>query len=306
MKRKEFLQLTTVFMGGITLNCIGGQKHQLQTVKIGLITDLHYANRITPQGSTRYYRESINKLSECIAVMNEHRVHFFIQLGDFKDQDDPPREEDTLTYLTEIETEFHRFNGPIYHVLGNHDHDSISKQQFLDHISNEGFEKALNFYSFDTHGFHCIVLDANFTSEGTGYNRGNFNWKDTYIPDNQLKWLKSDLHDHRDKPAIIFIHQRLDELDGEKDHFVKNAQAVRSILEESGNVILVLQGHDHRGDLNQINHIVYYTLKAAVEGSGLVNNNYAILEINQELEMRITGFRNTESKNISSENIPDM
>jgi len=139
-------------------------------------------------------------------------------------------------------------------------------------------------------------LDANYSSNGAGYNRGNFNWKDTHIPNDQIEWLKRDLHDNQEKPAIVFIHQRLDDREENKNHFVKNARTIRAILEASGNVILVLQGHDHRGALNMINQIVYYTLKAAVEGSGLANNNYAILEINSDLEMKITGFRKTESQ----------
>lgn len=296
MKRKEFLQLTTTIIGGITLSSFTNLNRQLQSIKIGLITDLHYADRTPPTGNTRFYNESLNKLSECVNVMNHQKVDFLIQLGDFKDQDEVPHEETTLKYLSKIENEFSRFNGPFFHVLGNHDHDSISKQQFLEAVSNWGFEEALNYYSFNMNGFHFIVLDANYTSAGVEYNRGNFDWKDTYVPTKQIEWLKKDLNEYNNKPTIVFIHQRLDDIHDNKSHFVKNAQSIREIFVKSGNVVLVLQGHYHNGALNKIDNIVYYTLKAAVEGSGISNNNYAILEIDSNLVMKITGFRKTNSQ----------
>ena len=263
-----------------------------------MITDLHYANRTRPSGSTRYYSESLEKLAECVNVMNEHKVNFLIELGDFKDQDDPPNEFTTLEYLTAIENEISRFNGPYYHVLGNHDHDSISKQQFLDRISNWGFPEALGYYSFDYHGFHFIVLDSNYSSQGYEYDHGNFDWKDTLIPDGQKAWLEKDLTENK-SPVIVFIHHRLDCNEHMSEYCPQNADEIRRILEKAGNVILVLQGHYHEGDYRRINNIPYYTLKAAVEGSGPSNNNYAILEINPGLEIKISGYRNTESRYFS-------
>lgn len=90
--------------------------------------DLHYADR-SPNGS-RYYRQSLTKLSECVELMNEQRVDFVIELGDFKDQNVHPDEEETLRFLETIESTFTQFKGPVYHVLGNHDMDSIQKTSF--------------------------------------------------------------------------------------------------------------------------------------------------------------------------------
>jgi hypothetical protein len=54
-------------------------------------------------------------------------VDFLVELGDFKDEDDPSVEVNTISYLQAMEAVFGQFRGPIYHVLGNHDMDSISK-----------------------------------------------------------------------------------------------------------------------------------------------------------------------------------
>lgn len=101
---------------------------------------------------------------------------------------------------------------------------------------------------------------------------------------------------------MVFIHHQLDSVAFEEMHRVhcpENAVIVREILEDSGNVIAVFQGHYHQGSLNKINNIFYYTLKAVVEGSGPENNNYAIVEIGKDRLIRIKGYRKTESQNLT-------
>ena len=60
----------------------------------------------------------------------------------------------------------------------------------------------------------------------------------------------------------------------------------------------VFQGHYHKGGLNKINNIFYYTLRAVVEGSGKENNNYAIVDIGEDSIFRIKGFRKTNSEEL--------
>jgi len=292
--RRKFIATTITMLGGIPVLRIKSAQGRNKPVRFGIVTDIHYADRPAPENSTRYYNESLDKLSECVELMDEQDVDFLIELGDFKDQGVEPKEEETLIFLETVEKEFSRFKGPHYHVLGNHDHDSISKQQFLDGISNEGFVRASNYYSFDRNSFHFIVLDANYTSQDTAYDRGKFDWTDVHIPKNQLEWLKNDLHRNK-MPAVIFIHHRLDTPPGDRIYCPDNADVVRKVLEDAGNVVIVFQGHYHEGDLCKINDIYYYTLKAVVEGTGAENNNYAIVEIDRDLSIRIIGFRKTDS-----------
>lgn len=297
ISRRKFVVTTVTLMRGILLSGIVCSKDRSKSIRFGIITDLHYANRAPDISLNRFYNESLNKMSECIDLMNEQNVDFLIELGDFKDQGNPPKESDSLEFLSTIEKEFSRFKGPRYHVLGNHDHDSISKQQFLDRISNEGFARASGYYSFDRNSFHFVVLDANYTLQGIEYNHGNFDWRDCYIPGNQLEWLKKDLRRHKIQ-TIVFIHQRLDTPPADKQYCPGNAVTARRILEDSGNVMAVFQGHYHEGDLSRIDNIYYYTLKSVVEGTGPENNNYAIVEIGNDMIIRIKGFRKTDSKDL--------
>lgn len=298
MNRKKFLLSWMTLIAGTKLSLAENGKGSAAAIRFGVVTDLHYADRL-PENS-RYYKQSLTKLSECVDLMNEQNVDFLIELGDFKDQNVHPDEEETLRFLETIELKFREFKGPVYHVLGNHDMDSISKDQFLSRIRNNGFSQAASYYSFNAAHYHFIVLDANYTREGISYNRGNFDWKDCHVPEEQLKWLEEDLRKHP-RPAVVFIHQQLDGPAFGDDHAKycpDNADRVRAILERSGKVLVVFQGHYHEGGYNVINGIPYYTLKAVIEGDGASNNSYAIVEIAKDLNIQIKGYRKAVSKTL--------
>jgi hypothetical protein len=258
-------------------------------VRFGIVTDCHYADA-APQG-TRFYRESLGKLAECVDRMNAERVDFLIELGDFKDQNQPAVEDKTLAHLQNIEAVFRRFSGRRYHVLGNHDMDSISKQQFLSHVENTGIEASRSYYSFDTGGLHFVVLDANYRPDGGDYDHGNFDWTSANIPAHELDWLQRDLVACSGS-VVVFVHQRLD---GEGMVFVKNAAQVRRILQASNRVLAVFQGHDHDGDYRLLDGIPYYTLKAVVEGHGADNNSYALVEVHPDQSLTVTGYHRASS-----------
>ena len=285
--RRIFLKASIASLMNMTVGSYLSQtraESRPNTSRFGIVTDPHYTNRIY---GTRYCDQSLEKMAECIELMNKQAVDFLVELGDFKDQDDPPDERTTLSYLQAIEAEFKQFNGPIYHVLGNHDLDSISKSQFLTNIENTDIAPELSYYSFDFSGLHFVILDANYTSSGIDYDHGNFNWTDANIPASELQWLEQDLA-LAEGPVIILTHQLLD---GTGSHYIKNAAEVRRILELSGNVMAVFQGHYHSGSYNEIQGIHYYTLKAMVEGSGARNNAYAIVEVHSDRSTTVSAYR---------------
>lgn len=281
--RRDFLEISSLALAGLALTRAADGRPQ-EAVRFGMVTDPHYAD--TGERGTRFYRESTAKLRECVELMNREGVAFLIELGDFKDQDEPGIEVDTLRYLSEVEAELQRFDGPTYHVLGNHDMDSISKEQFLAGVDNSGTDSAASYYSFDQGGLHFVVLDANFRADGVPYDHGNFDYRDTNVPPAQLDWLARDLTATA-APTILFVHQRLD---GEGPVYVNNADEVRLLLRRRGNVVAAFHGHDHAGGHNQIDGVHYYTLRAMVEGSGPDNSSYAIVDVGSE-GISVTGYR---------------
>jgi hypothetical protein len=298
ISRRTFLRCGAGWAIGASLlpsSCAPGPAHpsfeSRPSLRFGIVTDCHYADA-DPVG-TRFYRESPVKLSECVARMNAERAAFLVELGDLKDQGEPPCESRTLEYLASIEAVLAGFEGPRYHVLGNHDMDSISKQQFLAHVENTGVDAKRSYYSFSRFRtyLHFVVLDANYTADGRDYDHGSFDWTDANIPAHEIDWLRQDLAAGAG-PVVVFIHQRLD---GTGPVYVKNAAEVRQALETCGRVVAVFQGHHHEGGYNCLGGIPYYTLPALVEGHGAANNSYATVEIHSDRSLTVTGYRKAPS-----------
>lgn len=292
--RRDFLKASII--AGFSVAVFGGRLPKAFSktgLRFGVVTDAHYAEA-DPQYN-RYFRESIAKMNECVSFMNEQKVEFLIELGDFKDQNTPPVEKKTISYLQAIERSFQKFNGPTYHVLGNHDMDSISKKQFMENVLNTNIPSESTYYSFDCNGVHFIVLDANFLKDGTAYDHGNYQWNETYISEAELDWLRKDLT-AAELPVITFSHQQMGSLEMLD---IKNAEAVRKILRESGKVLAHFDGHNHGGGYKNIEGIHYFTLKAMVDGSGSKNSSYAIVEVLPNKNIIVTGYRNAISQNFS-------
>jgi alkaline phosphatase len=247
-------------------------------VRIGLVTDMHYADK-KPAGS-RHYRETLAKLEEAAEQFQQAQPDHVVELGDFIDAADSIEVE--KGYLKRIHRDFAALPGQQHFVLGNHCVHTLTKEEFL-----EGVGQEKSYYSFDAGGFHFVVLDACFRSDGKPYGRKNFQWTDPNIPEDQVEWLKADLKTANSK-TIVFVHQRLDV---NNNYGVKNAAQVRKVLENSSNVLAVFQGHSHKNDLKDINGIHYCVHRAMVEGSGIENNGYSTMDLFADGTIRITGFR---------------
>ena len=295
--RRDFLRcsaltLTGLLAGGFA-GCRTSAAGRRRTLRVGMLTDLHYADR--EAAGTRFYRESLVKAREAVARLRAGRADLLAVLGDLKDMAPGEPESRTLGHLAAIEAEIQGFGGPTCHVLGNHDMDNLSKAQALGSLTNPGGAPGQGHYAFSRGGVRFVVLDACFRADGVAYDRGNFDWRDTFVPAWELAWLEGELRTARE-PVIVLAHQRLD---AEGDAYVKNSPAVRAALESPGKVLAVFQGHDHAGGHRQVNGIHYYTLKAVVEGSGAENNAYALVEVHPGLDITVTGYRRAVSMELA-------
>ncbi|WP_182870192.1 metallophosphoesterase family protein [Rhodopirellula sp. JC639] len=252
-------------------------------LRVGLVTDLHYADK--PPAGTRHYRETLVKLAEAAAEFRRQQIDVLVELGDLIDAAETVETEQR--YLATVNREFSAICDDRHYVLGNHCVDTLKKDEFLGAVG-----QSKSYYSFDRNGFHFVVLDSCFRADGQPYGRKNFHWTDANVPQEELDWLASDLA-ATDNRTIVLAHQRLDV---SNNHGVKNNADVRRILEASGNVLAVFQGHSHQNDLKEIGGIHYCTLVAMVEGAGEENNGYSTMEIRQDGTIRVRGFRNQASR----------
>lgn len=288
--RRAVLRNTSLFIAGATGTALSGctqlggaREPSRMTVRVGLLTDVHYADKETH--GTRHYRDSLTKISSAVDRLNEAKPDLAIELGDFIDSADSVDRE--IGHLKRIESLFARVRCPRHHVLGNHCVHTLTKAQFLAEVG-----MIHSYYSFDVGGFHFVVLDACFRHDGEPYGLRNFEWTDANIPPAELDWLASDLQSTRN-PTVVFVHQRLDVA----NHYgIRNQVEVREHLEASGRVLAVLQGHNHLNDLRELRGIHYVTLAAMVEGPVSEGNAYGLMELLANGSIRIDGFGHQEDR----------
>lgn len=237
MNRRDFVVKSSLSGGTLFITGLERKEPRRQQVKFGLIADLHHD----------IMHDSLDRLAKFIDAMKQAQPEFILQLGDFCV---PKKENKTLLDI------WNKFDGPKYHVLGNHDTDGgYTREQAV------AFWNAQDkYYSFDRSGFHFVVLDGNEPNESksrpSGYAR--------FIGNVQLNWLREDLK-KTGLPTIVFCHQGLENDAGG----LENGTLLRYSLEQeksaSGKpkVILVLSGHHHQDYHNRINDIHYVQINSA-------------------------------------------
>lgn len=237
MDRKEFLKTTGLASGTLLFSKYQGLSSAATKIRIGMITDLHHD----------IMHDGIERLSAFIKEMNELKPDFIIQGGDFC----MPKKNNRA--LIDV---WNQFSGPKYHVIGNHDTDGgFTRDQVV-----EFWNAKAKYYSFDSNGFHIVVLDGNEHNESpdrpNGYAR--------YISPVQLDWLRKDLAE-TSFPTIVFCHQGLDNDAGGLENGSLLRYALEKANEKSGKnkVILVISGHHHQDYYNHINGIHYVQINSA-------------------------------------------
>ena len=280
--------LSAASLGGCLVR---GPAERRPLVRFGLVTDVHYAIRasdVRPHATAglRCYCESLRKLREAVAVFNERGLDFAVELGDFKD--DSGGREATLAHLDAIERAFAGFSGPRYHVCGNHDFDCLEPAEFFAHLDN-ACPMGDGYYAYEVNGVTFIALDACYDTALRHYSRNN-PWTDANVPPQELDWLARRLGD-APGPVVVFCHQRLDPA-GEARHVVRNAEAVRALLERSGKVKTVFTGHQHVGGWCKVGGIAYYSLVGLVCGSGPAENSFAEAAVYEDGSCSVTGWKN--------------
>lgn len=222
-------------------------------MKIGIFTDPHYSSQeITCK--KRYNSRSLGKIREAYAEFVTLGCEAVICLGDLIDRETDHDAE--IRNLKEIAAVIHAFPLKTVVVMGNHDAFCFTVEEFYQILGDDCRPSLMQ-----TEKNTLLFLDACHFTSGRHYAPGDSNWKDTCYPHTDL--LRETLS-HIETEVCILMHQTIDPC-GHSDHCLSNAAEIRAILEESGRVRKVLQGHYHPGMQSGKRGIHYITLPAMCE-----------------------------------------
>lgn len=235
-------------------------------MRLGIFTDSHYC-KVEVLCKTRRPSLSLQKITEAMDAFQAASVDFCVCLGDLIDVGES--KEASLKCCQEAIALIQSYGIPYQLIPGNHDYTIFSAEQFFELTDCSPLPCVIE---TDTHTL--VFLDASYRSDYRRFDIAGVEWKDSNLPPFQLEFLKRGLMES-DKPCIVLLHECLDS-DVCPNHRVKNAEAIRSILEESQKVNLVLQGHYHKGADRVENGIRYLTVPAMCEGE---ENHYLILDV---------------------------
>ena len=232
-------------------------------MRLGIFTDSHYCSaESTWEG--RYNNKSLAKIKQAMKHFAEEKCDVVICLGDLTDFEDTHEEE--VVRLGEIAEVLNSYGMKKIVLQGNHDAFAFDVPEFYEIIGEHCRPETLYFKESV-----LIFLDACYFKSGERYRPGDTDWRDTYYPfEGELETIL----DGVSGKAYVFLHQILDPSVCE-DHRLFNDSEVRTILEKSGKVKAVYQGHYHPGNKTTLNGIEYVTFPAMCEKE----DAYYIVEI---------------------------
>lgn len=268
-----------------------------QTLRVGVIADIQYCDCET-RGS-RFYRNSLPKLEECVADLNREKVDFSINLGDLVDRD-------TDANLGAILTRLDKLDNQVYNLPGNHDYDGVTDNSQL--YSELGMPSP--YYSFRKKEWRFIMLNTNEVASyanisgtpleqelshmqediknggrknGATYNGG--------ISRAQLDWLKQELDEaeRKNEKVVVLSHHPLYAAPGLT---ALNDLDILEVLTAYSCVRVGISGHHHSGDFGTHKGIPFITTEGMIETEQ--ENAYGVLELTDS-QIVLTGKGRTKS-----------
>lgn len=297
LNRRKFIQGMSVSAAGLvtqnTYAIASNPESNKKNLTFGIISDLHHL---------QFGQDEVLRLKGFMDAVIKAKPDFIIQGGDFC----------RATKSDGIMAEWNRFAGPKYHVLGNHDMDYCDKETIM-----KFWNMPKPYYSFDTGGFHFVVMDRNFLKKEDGtlvdYNKSNWGPlpapQRSFTEKSQLDWLREDLA-KTELPIVVFMHQPVFLSDFFQE--IGNANDILQIFDETnlhtkdkkGNnkVVAVFMGHDHDDRHGERNGVHYFIVNSATyvytKGGAYFYKDplYAFVTLDSQGKLTIEGRTTTYSK----------
>lgn len=267
---------------------------------LGVVADPQYAD-VEPL-KTRYYRRSLDKLSEAIVHFNTRPLDLCVNVGDTIDRD--------WGSYGPVLAVCDRSRRPFQHVLGNHDFDLGSRWK-PEVPARLGLKQR---YSVRTvRGWSLVFLDTNDVStyayppdgpetaaaavelerlkgagavQAQGWNGG--------VGTAQMRWLETVCRDASaaGRRVLIFAHHPIHP---ENIHNAWNFRELREFVTRNRAVAAWINGHNHAGNFGFSDDLPCVTLHGMVETES--SNAYAVLQAYAD-RLVINGFGREPSRDI--------
>lgn len=261
-KKKQDGFFTKLVNAMITLILTAGMLYGLQACSVGGGTSLKFAQlsdvHFLENGVNTTYKmtgKSPELLDDAINQLNETKDLDFVMItGDLIDKSFEKELKAVLPHLEKLDT-------PWYFAFGNHDRcvgGYLTTLVYMEMIrnSNPDFKYKKPYYSFaPKKNFKVIVLDNIITDEITS---------NGYVDEVQYKWLKKELDSSKNDVVLIFMHVPVIEPFASPSHKLRNAGAVKALIESYDNPIGVFQGHYHAAKITQRDNVLYVNSPALV------------------------------------------
>ncbi|KAG6584112.1 Manganese-dependent ADP-ribose/CDP-alcohol diphosphatase, partial [Cucurbita argyrosperma subsp. sororia] len=267
----------------------------------GVISDVQYADIPDGRsflGTPRYYRHSIHVLNRAVQNWNNHqKLKFVLSFGDIVDGFCP--KDQSLSSVKKVVSEFDKFNGLVYHMIGNHCLYNLPRKELLPLLKISKLDGGLAYYDFSpTPNFRFVVLD--------GYDISVIGWPQDHpnsmealqilsqrnpnadknspsgliglerrylmfnggVGKEQLKWLDGVLQEatHLKQKVIVCSHLPLDPGATSFEALLWNYDEVMNLIHNYNCVKVCLAGHDHKGGYTIDSHGIHHrVLEAALE-----------------------------------------
>ena len=226
---------------------------------VGLVTDLHFGPEARFGGKLRKLTaQAPSLLRAFVKRMNEDvRPDLVVNLGD--DLEDESRALDLERYR-EVMAIFGELKAPVLHVAGNHDTVHLTPEDLVGLWGRPPGSSL--YYAIDFGGYRIIVLHTVETKDVS-----------VTIDEAQLAWLEDELRACRSPVLVMMHHAAADQHLGGNRWFeglphiclVRQRARLRAILEASGRVVAVFNGHLHWNHLDVVQGIPYVTLQSLIE-----------------------------------------
>ena len=244
------LVLTAGMLCGLQAYSVAG----MSGLKFAQLSDVHFLEN----GANTTYKmtgRSPELLDDAVVQINETKGLDFVMItGDLIDKSFEKELRAVLPHLEKLET-------PWYFAFGNHDRcvgGYLNTLVYLEMLrnSNPNFKYKKPYYSFKPKkNFKVIVLDNIITDEITS---------NGYLDEVQYRWLKKELDSSKKDVVLVFMHVPVVEPFVSPSHKLRNAGAVKSLLESYDNPIGVFQGHYHAAKITQHDNVLYVNSPALV------------------------------------------